>query len=88
VSAMTSPDGDLPVLQQAAKSLDLREAGSRMPGDSRQTICEPPATVVQVVGWALADIDVREPSAALLAPLALILFSLGESPSHSEGSIE
>ena len=42
------------------------------------------ASLIQVAGWALVDIDVRDPSAELLEPMALALFSLGVVPARKE----
>ena len=46
----------------------------------------PPASLTEIVGYALADIDVREPSATLLEPVARVLFSLGVDTSRKDQS--
>jgi hypothetical protein len=45
-----------------------------------------PDALIQVAGWALADMGVLEPGAALLEPIALVLNSLDARPSGRERS--
>lgn len=81
----TIPPGEgVPAPQQAAESRQLGEEETLTPGYAGQTPPGQPATLVQIAGWTLAEIDVRDPSAALLEPLAIALFSLDVAPRRED----
>jgi hypothetical protein len=87
MSATVPPGERLPAPQQATETRAPGGAETVTDGSPGQTPLGQPATLVQIAGWSLADIGVRDPSAALLEPLAAALFSLDVAPCQ-EGRAE
>jgi hypothetical protein len=84
----TIPPGEgVPAPQQATETREPGGAETLTDAYPGQTPHGQPATLVQIAGSSLADIGVRDPSAALLEPLATALFSLDVAPCQ-EGRAE
>ena len=74
------PGENSPTPQRTAEPREFGGVKALPLGCGGQTPYGQLATLVQVAGWALADIGVRDPSAALLEPLAIALFPLDAAP--------
>jgi hypothetical protein len=84
VNPITASNDNLPAPREPSQPSPSGQAESHNLGGSSPHAVSRPALLVQVAGWALAELGVRDPSFELLEPIAVALSSLGAGASRDE----